>query len=172
MVPRQVISQPASYRRLGILSSSFNCERTQVFYRRLQSPQSRPSQLLKLHWSPWVRPHWPSVFWQTNVRRQLNLQVQIRAGFPIQPQSHSSPSPFRHPLDSYGWIRYQERPRCHVVRLTCQSTPLSRLLQCQTAKTPSHLASLRSRSIVHCRFCQAFLPFYYPVSAPNDRTDR
>ena len=65
---------------------------------------------------------------------ELNLQVQIRAGFPIQPQSHSSPSPFRHPLDSYGWIRYQERPRCHVVRLTCQSTPLSRLLQCQTAK--------------------------------------
>ena len=45
--PRQVISEPASNRRLGVLSSSFNCERTQVFYRRLQSPQSRPSQLLE-----------------------------------------------------------------------------------------------------------------------------
>ena len=61
-----------------------------------------------------MRSHWPSVFRQTTVGWEPNLQVQIRAGFPIQPQSHSSPSPFRHPLDSYGWIRYQERSRCHM----------------------------------------------------------
>ena len=45
-----------------------NRERFQVFYRRLQSPQSRASQLLKRHRSPGVRSHWPSVFRQTTVR--------------------------------------------------------------------------------------------------------
>ena len=75
------------------MSSSFNRERFQVFYRRLQSPQSRASQLLKRHRSPGVRSHWTSVFRQTIVGKEPNLQVQIRAGFPIQPQSHIYPSP-------------------------------------------------------------------------------
>ena len=104
----------ANPHRIAVLACVLLLQQWKVFYRRLQSPQSRASQLLKRHRSPGVRSHWPSVFRQTTVGWEPNLQVQIRAGLPIQPQSHSSPSPFRHPLDSYGWIRYQERSRCHM----------------------------------------------------------
>ena len=54
----------------------------------------------------------------------------------MQPQSHSSPSPFRHPLDSNGWICYQERPR--TATLYISHTKQLHLAGFFSAKLPKH----------------------------------
>ena len=79
------------------------------------------------------------LLWDENLTRKFKTAQQHQS----RHKSIVLPCPLRHPLDSHRWICYQERPRCYMVCLACQSSSPSWLLQWQAAQTPSHLASLQ-----------------------------